>query len=326
MEVSVTFESQPSPPELLLSAGDRGAIEDGLAMLPDDQVGSFDAALTRARASEAVRAYWPEITHFGPRILDVLDVLDEPPHYVVLRNMPIERYPNAAFVALVGTLGDLVQPYAQDWARMIYSIRPQTDRVVPGAGVLNEYLHTDGTHWPKPNDFTCLLCIAPDQHGGGRSRLLSVEELCAELKRSTPQTLDLLASCDVPWAIDDALGGGTSWDSVLGVGSVRWLRRTIDVARGAGAQIQTEVTEALDALSAVLAAGVGSTEIALDAGDLLIIDNRRCLHARTVIPCVEESERMVSRIKVNLGADGMVNGSPVGWDRSRLDHSHSRLL
>jgi hypothetical protein len=196
-------------------------------------------------------------------------------------------------------LGNLVEPYQQDWSRLVRRISPAKDRLVGEYGVLNEKLHTDGTDWPDPNDLTCLLCVRPDGDGGGRSRLLSE----GAIREVSEPWADLLAD-PLPWAIAEELGGGIHWAPVLSDGGVRWLRFTVDEARRRGASVSEEVSSKLDEFARALEAARSLIEIDLNAGDLLIIDNRRCLHARSPVAGQDSSQRFLLRVKVELSPSG----------------------
>ena len=200
--------------------------------------------------------------------------------------------------ASASSLGELVEPYQQSWSHTIRRIRPQTDRVVDGGKVLNEHLHTDGTDWPRPNDLTCLLCIRPDQNGGGRSRLLPLDRLLSELRARDKALLNVLFRTPVPWAIAAPLGGGVRWETILSPGGVRWLKYTIDLAVSGGADLEPALAAAIEQFEQIVDGSSAAVEFLLQAGNLLLVNNAKCMHARTPIPDVTGSERMMSRIKV----------------------------
>ena len=101
--------------------------------------------------------------------------IDSPRGWGVLRGLPCED-PEKLVVVLSLGLGEMLEPYRQEWSRVIRRIRPSTERVLDGY-VLNEFLHTDSTDWREPNDLTVLYCVQPDDRGGGISRLLSAEAI-----------------------------------------------------------------------------------------------------------------------------------------------------
>lgn len=282
--------------------------DNALVPLGEDAIARIDAAATgfpdtgedpfadpadQAGARAAITAHWPEFPDFAA---GVGEKLWREPYYVVVRGVPLSA-PDVFFAALTSSLGDPVDPYAQDWSRLIYRIRPGNDRSVGGKGVLNEHLHTDGTDWPDPNSLTCLLCERPDQNGGGRSRLLGHHRLVQHLRATDESLLDLL-STPVPWGLNDVLGGGVVTEPVLTADRVRWLRHTIDAAVAGGAEIDERLAGALGRVEELIDGCPLATDVLLRSGDLLLLNNARCMHARTPVTAPAESERVLSRIKV----------------------------
>jgi hypothetical protein len=248
----------------------------------------------RTAARETMLKVWPGLADLARRIDELLDL---PPYAVMLRNVPVEA-PETFFVALTGSLGRITEPYRQSWSRTVHHIRPQTDVPVAGRGVLNQYLHTDGTHWPRRNDLTCLLCLGADQNDGGRTRLLAYDRLVDELKNERPAILKTLSTTSVPWQLDKNLGGAIEYAPVFADGGFRWLKYTIDQAVEAGAAISPEAADAVRKLEPFVESCPGVYEFALRPGDLIIVNNRRCMHARTPIPEPATSHRHLARIKV----------------------------
>jgi alpha-ketoglutarate-dependent taurine dioxygenase len=244
-----------------------------------------------ARLAEVCPA-WLEVT------AAIRGRLGENARMCLVRNVPLVD-PERTLIALTCGLGDLVEPYQQDWSRLVRRISPSTDRSVGEHGVLNEKLHTDGTDWRDPNDLTCLLCVRPDGAGGGRSRLLPE----GAIREFSEPWADVLAD-PLPWAVAEELGGGIHWAPVLSDGGIRWLRFTVDEACRRGAVVSETVARKLGAFANALEKSRGLIEIDLGAGDLLIIDNRRCLHARSPIMGHEGSQRLLLRVKVKLSDSG----------------------
>ncbi len=221
------------------------------------------------------------------------------PHAVVVRGLPLERAAHT-LLALSCCLGEVVEPYRQTWSRLVRRIAPTTDRS-GAAGVLNERLHTDGTDWPEPNGLTCLLCVRADSNGGGRSRLLPIEAI-AELVATRPAAVRSVATAELPWAVADELGGGVVHAPVFSDGAVRWLRFTIEQALQcaplAGSTLPADVIDALRSFESALEAAPGGFEFALRPGDLLLVNNVKCLHARTAVSNPQQSDRLLLRTKV----------------------------
>ena len=103
------------------------------------------------------------------------DALKPPDGHVLLRGL-IPRNATATLVALSSMLGTIAESPGQPMAQIVRTILPCRDRKINGR-VRSEFLHTDGTDWPQPNSFTCLLCVASDQRGEGASRMLDLAVL-----------------------------------------------------------------------------------------------------------------------------------------------------
>jgi alpha-ketoglutarate-dependent taurine dioxygenase len=226
--------------------------------------------------------------------------LAERPWFIVVRGLPPERA-TSILVAISATLGELVEPYRQPWSRVVRHIVPDRDRAVDGRA-LNEFLHTDGTDWAQPNDYTCLFCVRPDQSHDGESRLLDVSALLDEATGAPDRELiSRLATEPLPWRIADELGGGVHWQPAVDLAdpSIRWLRYTVDLSLVEGvASLPKHTQDDLQAFERLVEGCRGVRRTRLQAGDLLLIDNRRSLHARTTISDPARSERELLRTKV----------------------------
>jgi alpha-ketoglutarate-dependent taurine dioxygenase len=227
-------------------------------------------------------------------------LLAERPWFVVVRGMPPARA-TLILVAIGSMLGELVEPYRQPWSRVVRHIVPGRDRAVDGR-VLNEYLHTDGTDWVQPNDYTCLFCVRPDQSDDGESRLLDALTLLNEAAESPDRDLvSRLATAALPWRVADELGGGVHWQPAIDLAepSVRWLRYTVDLSLAEGlASLPKQTRDDVHAFERLVESCRGAVRTRLQAGDVLLVDNRRSLHARTAIADPAQSDRELLRVKV----------------------------
>lgn len=78
--------------------------------------------------------------------------------------------------------------------------------------------------------------------------------------------------------------------------------------------IDTEAQVALDALKAAAASEDVTCGIRLEAGDLLILDNRRCAHGRTPFVAIYDgTDRWMQRVYVRRSLSGM---QPIDPDQS----------
>lgn len=209
---------------------------------------------------------------------------------------------NLLFAGIASTFGELVEPNRQPWSQLIRPIQPGTDRQEPGYGLLNEQLHTDGTDWQAPNDLTCLLCIRPDQLGRGKTLLLDLEDLLREMElRSNSDTIQRLRKTQVPWQLSDAMGGRVIWAPVFSTEGIRYMRYTIDLAvQRLSIKLAPEMIEALTILDSTIECSRNLIGLMLYQNDLLLVNNKRCLHARAKISGSEASSRLMLRLKVAI--------------------------
>jgi len=221
------------------------------------------------------------------------------PHFVLARRLVVAS-PDLALVAISAALGTCVEPYREPWSRLVRRIEARRERLGHHGRPLNEHPHTDGTDWPVPNDYTCLLCVRPDAGHGGSSVLIGIDDLVAGLTRAHGEdVVATLRTRPVPWKLADSLGGGTAMAPPLGDARLRWLRYTIEAGvQLLGTPLEDEVAGALDAFEDTIEGSVRPFVFDLRPGDLLVVDNRRCLHARTTVPDHERSERLLLRTKV----------------------------
>jgi TfdA family taurine catabolism dioxygenase TauD len=278
-----------------LTATEITAVQTAARIIPGTDTEKFRDVLRQVQVRDVVRGVWPGFDVF---VEELRRILGRAPHFALVRGVPADGA-DLLFIAVTSSLGSLAEPYQQSWSRLVHSIEPRRDRVTPDYGVLNELLHTDGTDWQEPNDLTCLLCHRPDQHGGGRTRLLSRPGFLADAASADPRLVTMLSDIPVPWMVADALGGEIIHRPVISPSRIRWLKYAIDTAVRRGAAIDSEAAAAVQELDVILQTAPSAIEFMLERGDLLLVDNTRCLHARTPIADPQGSERALSRIKVH---------------------------
>ncbi len=226
-----------------------------------------------------------------------------PPYVALVRGLPADDS-DTLLAAISAALGSMVEPYQQAHSRIVRHITPGTERLRDDRP-LNEFLHTDSTDWPQPNDATCLFCVRADQNGGGQSRLLDVDALVEEMSRAN--LLTQMEQESLPWRIADELGGGVVWEPVLRRGellTVRWLRYTVEQAYSEE-PVDERLHAFLSAFEHRLETSPAVLEFLLAPGDCCIMDNRRVLHGRTAIFGAESSQRLLLRTKVMWNSDAL---------------------
>lgn len=287
------------PPAAQINVRSRPAASflDAVARLPPCDDAALRGAEVQAALRSQLRASCPDDF---PRLVEEIHLrLARAPFCALVRGLRFDGR-GLLFVAITSAFGDMVEPSRQSQAAFVRPIRPATDRKEYGYGALNEQLHTDSTDWPNPNDFTCLLCERPDQNGGGETRLLDQDELLRGLRAEYgPEVIESLRREPAPWRLADELGGGVAWSPVVSGQGIRYMKYTIDLTlEEQSVRLSRELSSALEAVSHTTRTSEGVTGLALEADDLLLINNKRCLHARTAIPSPEQSRRLLWRVKV----------------------------
>lgn len=282
-----------------VSRPNAAAIASALSSLKVDDASLTDIGYQSVILAEAYKAAGAALRELAAEARERLQVA---PWCVVLRGLPAERA-TQILVTISATLGRLVEPYRQPWSQVVRHIVPSHDRAVDGR-VLNEFLHTDGTDWVQPNDYTCLFCVRPDRLGGGESRLLDVDTLFNELARGAhAKLMDRLADRPIPWRIAEELGGGVHWAPAIQLAPrrIRWLRFTAMLSCQDGlASLESDVADDLQEFERLIEHCPGLFRTNLESGDLLLIDNARCLHARTPIVAARDSSRELRRTKIMI--------------------------
>lgn len=220
--------------------------------------------------------------------------LAHPPYSVLIRGLKFDDN-HRLLVALNRGLGCLVaRPFDENTprAQLIHHVEPQTDidncsKERQAVQKLSEKLHIDGADRPKPVRFVTMQCVRSDPLGGGRSRLLDHTGFRKILEQGDFELdlIKLLEQQALPWQIADYLGGGVSWRKVLTDEGICWRRYTVDAALAKeNISLAPEIHQALSRVEELIQAENSYMfDFLLSPGDFLIVDNRRCLHARSTI-------------------------------------------
>lgn len=202
------------------------------------------------------------------------------------------------FVAINRAFGQLIGlPYQQPRAQLVHYIKPETDIYSVRGGREVERLHTDAVDWGIPIELISMICVRPDDRGGGRSRVLDIDAIRDEVRQHLgSDTLELLETEPVPWQLHACWGGGLKWRPVLSESSMCWRRYTIDLAvQVNGARLSNEMLTSLDAFERVITASPRTMDFLMREGELLFSDNTRTIHARTPIADDHVSDRLMLR-------------------------------
>jgi TfdA family taurine catabolism dioxygenase TauD len=211
--------------------------------------------------------------------------LVERPYCVIAQGLQFDEG-NKLFVALNRAFGELVAlPYKKPRAQLVHYIEPATDILSVRGGQESERLHTDTADWDQPVEFISMICVRADPGGGGRSRILDIDSVRAEvLQRLGEDVLKLLETELVPWQLASFLGSGVTWRPVLGDLGLCWRRYTIDLALESGlADLSEKMLSVLNAFEETISATTRSLDFLMREGELLFSDNTRTLHARSPV-------------------------------------------
>ena len=186
-------------------------------------------------------------------------------------------------------------------AKLIHHIEPQTDiksskvevndkntvKHLKPPQTLSEQLHIDGADRPDPIRFVSMQCVKPDPDGEGYSRLMDSHGFRRMLQEEglSQKFIDLLESQKVPRKIIDHLGGGMSWQTILKGEWICWRRYTFDLALADKCvKLLNEMINAIERIDQLINKNENHViEFLMNSGDFLIVDNHRCLHARSAI-------------------------------------------
>jgi hypothetical protein len=227
----------------------------------------------------------------------VRDRIAQWPYCVLLQGLRFDEG-NRLFVAINRAFGELVAPpYQKPRAQLVHYIQPATDIRSSRGGHETERLHTDTADWETPVDLISMMCVRSDHGGGGRSRVLDVGTVREEVRaRLGNQILELLDTEPVPWRLAGYLGGGVKWRTVLTESSICWRRYTIDLALDSGgAKLSDAMSASLDTFEDMIDSTTRTIDFLMREGELLFVDNKRIIHARTPIAEGDASGRLMIR-------------------------------
>lgn len=149
----------------------------------------------------------------------------------------------------------------------------ESDQVLPA--------HTDGSFEPRPPELLLLQCIQPDFAGFGESRVITVDDIIAALPTAI---VELLREPRYHFSKHEQAGtaeatGPVMWQLDDGRNAIRYRHDQKYQIVGDSEQAQAAVVE----LAATVLALNDRRPAPLAAGDVLVLDNRRCLHSRTAL-------------------------------------------
>ena len=244
---------------------------------------------------EEIRSSGPD--NFDELIASIKEKLAQWPYCALVSGLRFDEG-NRLFVAINRAFGELVaRPYEKPRAQLVHYIQPQTDLPSARGGRESERLHTDTADWETPVELISMICVNADAAGGGRSRILDVDTIRADVaKQIGTDTLELLETQPVPWQLAPYFGGGVAWRTVLTPKSICWRRYTINLAlTSKGETLSDDMLRALDSFEQIVTDAPGTVDFLMREGELLFSDNTRTIHARTQLADPATSNRLMIR-------------------------------
>jgi len=166
-------------------------------------------------------------------------------------------------------------------------------------------LHTDSQYRLKPENFLGFYVYRQARCGGGRTRLLGGERLLTALLESSAgsRCVKTLSHAKISFLIPPIFVTDPKKSFVKAAifGKTPFIRYRADtlqpeLIKGYSAGERHEIIESLDFLRKRIENFSHTTEISLNDGDLLFINNHRKLHGRTAF---EDKSRCLFRIRFN---------------------------
>ena len=211
---------------------------------------------------------------------------------------------------LVGTISSLLgEPFSyQQWDAGLlihnkYPIWAHRD-IQFGSNAVDFFMHTETPFRPVSPDFLALLCLRGDPTGAAKTRVSSLESAVAAL---TDQVRSLLRESAFAFLTDQPVlefadRGMTAPHPVIsGLNGSERLQYVEDLVG-----ITESAQDALDLLRQEVQRR--AADIALEAGQMLLLDNRRVVHGRNAFsPRYDGGDRWLQRmlISTTLFRDGV---------------------
>jgi len=214
--------------------------------------------------------------------------------WAVLRGAPFLTGGQPDLEAALRIASRFGSPSTRDGGRAVWPVAVTTER--PGATFSiragEAGLHTDAQYRRMPEDLVCLFAVRPAASGGVTRLLRAAEARAALLRHSKGEwALEVLARPRWSWQAPEIFEAEPPFHAPVlpGDGTVRWRIDTL--APG----LTAEQVLAAAVFEASIEAAPEVVEVALDTGDVAVIDNHRTLHGRTDF---SDSRRLLLRVRL----------------------------
>ena len=279
------------------------------------RAGGDDAAF----ADDATAAVLP---HLPAEVLHGLLGLRDPgaPGVLLVRGLPVDRdlpptptdrgrgdprgLAPVATGALVGTTRLLGEPYGYrgeyhgDLVTHVLPTRAAADAVSSSGARAVLPHHSESVHLhPHSPDFVALLCLRGDPTADARTSVVAAGDVCARLPEDVLEVLRLpLFHVRAPLSFGGRTMGSGPIPLISGPSSAPEVHAEFADMRGIDDRAQRAMT------AFEQQCGGCATQVALEAGDLLVLDNRKVLHGRSSFaPQWRGLDRWCLRVLVRSG-------------------------
>lgn len=189
---------------------------------------------------------------------------------------------------------------------LLWDIRTQT-KVTTAGRTFSEHsdeavLHTDSQYRDAPEDAFCLYCIKAATCGGGKSFILTLDDLLLDLADSGIESdmIDALSNNRFPFAVPrvfETENDKFTFGPILGEGkTIRYRKDTLEQGMQAhGAVLPDVAHRAVEALHQIVLTSTRVQCFDLARGDLLWVNNKSTLHGRSSF---RDAERHLLRARI----------------------------
>ena len=247
-----------------------------------------------------------EISALQELARDIRKALSAYPHFVVVNGYPaLEDRTNlidlSQAVCAVGS-GQSILGYGSQKQVKVSFTQVRIDRAKAMAGgKVTQYSrthlplapHTDSSYMTRPHDLVAFQCIVADTMGG-ESIMIPVEDILSQIDG---EILGLLRDSVFPF-------GNNLYPIISGAPGdeqIRYYRSQIDRTLTAEAlPLADKYRVAIETLDTVLQQSAQWIQFPLQAGQILLMHNRKVLHGRTGFS--PESDRLLYRVRLHVGS------------------------
>jgi hypothetical protein len=309
-------------------------------LIPSVLVDEIDSALPALRAANLhprdIRADHFPLRKSAEFIQAVAEDVDQAPGFTLLSGFPTKRYNYAdtalAYTGLMAHFGNIaiqnrIGEYVVDVSDKGRGLGPQArghygNKELP--------FHADG------GNAVSLLCLktAPS---GGRSLIVSGPAIYNAVLAEAPQHLPVLERGFHHHRRDERDANDptyTPWRTAVFASyddnfHIIYVRPSIDYCREEGVTFTGEETAALDFVDSVIARPELQVSMALEPGDLQILNNFMVLHSRTAFEDGQDQQRHLIRLWLDNPASRRNGPGKMDWympEHSRFLKTRGHLL